>query len=175
MFYAVLSVLLCSMGLIPIPNCFNYRGFIVLLLSGPQLHCCLFSEFDSKKEKERNSLLFHSLSCFEMGGSVINHGAGYRDISCLWHGGFGAAWETHCWSCQYVVRKVSLSFLGSITMYPHSRDQQQVLIASGRTLRVENAASESKHNIPSITCMPQSPYIQPRPLCLSTMLRQWLI
>lgn len=103
MFYAILDFLLCSIGLSP--NCFNYRGFIVLLfMSGAQPHCSTFSEFDSEERiNERrvppSSILF---SILKWAYSPIYYGAG-RSVKttfpeCPWNVSFGT-WKVHFWSC----------------------------------------------------------------------------
>ena len=178
MFYAVLSVLLCSMGLIPIPNCFNYRGFIVLLfIWTPASLLSVFRVWFKRKRKKEilcSSILFPVL---KWACSVTNHGAGRAvetSLACLWHGGFGA-WRAHCWSCQHVVRKVSPSFLGSITMYPtvvtNSKCWQPQVGHLGLKMQPQKASTI----YPASRVCPTPLIFSLGPLRLSTMLRQWLI
>ena len=152
MFSAILNVLLCSTGLTPIPNCFNYRGFIVLLfMSGPQLHCCTFSGFDSEKRKSKWKDKFVPLpSSFLFGNGHIvlftveqeglwRHFLSACGTSALAH------WRVrsrYCflstrfmrWACHYWA-----PWLCSPELWPTARP-----VISGSTFRVQGVISENR-------------------------------
>lgn len=91
-----------STGLIPIPNCFNYSGFIVLLFvwTPASLHYVFRVWFKRKRKKEilSSSILFPVL---KWACSVTYYGAGRSVetfLACLWHVIFGT-WRVHSWYC----------------------------------------------------------------------------